>query len=526
MNEDDNRRIIPRELDERPDAADLGGDNDPYDRSVPEQLEGTRGPKPQAIIVAGIIIGSLVLFVLYAALNKFFVHPGTNASATPVTSIAPAVGFGNGGASIAPIIAADDGTPFPSTLASPTSALPRPSVSPTIASTSAAAEVTPYPVQSPAAQTAASSTSGGSGGGGSSATAAAPNSKMSLEQPSLASTGGAGGANGSAGGSQDALAENDMAGGSRDYYHAVYRNGRVAGVVDEGPAGVSTVQRGGVAAPSRPEGVAEENYGFGASSGGGSPAGSSSGADGSPGGTQFVSQADPGSLNSDESGTPSAVSRRNEAQSFIRTQQGNNSVGPVQKLSAYQLNSGTFIKARLITTVDSDLPGTVIGEVIAPVYDSGTHRIVIIPAGTHIQGTYDSAVLSGSQGGLVCPFNLVDFPNGDEVTIGGQIATDARGAAGFNGGDINRYRGELVTQAAALTVLGGAEAAINPQTNYFSPTIQSSTSQAAGQQIAQLGNRIINRNLDKSPTVIYRPPYQFTIVTTRDLNFGKPYIAR
>lgn len=59
------------------------------------------------------------------------------------------------------------------------------------------------------------------------------------------------------------------------------------------------------------------------------------------------------------------------------------------------LMAGTVIAAALVTGVKSDIPGDIIASVTEPVYDSVTHRNVLIPQGARILGRYNSQVAYG-----------------------------------------------------------------------------------------------------------------------------------
>lgn len=65
--------------------------------------------------------------------------------------------------------------------------------------------------------------------------------------------------------------------------------------------------------------------------------------------------------------------------------------GQLQRnVSKYQVGMGTIIPSVLITGVNSDLPGMIIGQVSQNVYDSQTGKYLLIPQGTKLIGQYDS----------------------------------------------------------------------------------------------------------------------------------------
>ncbi|MGH7227281.1 MAG: TrbI/VirB10 family protein, partial [Gemmataceae bacterium] len=69
--------------------------------------------------------------------------------------------------------------------------------------------------------------------------------------------------------------------------------------------------------------------------------------------------------------------------------------------SPYELHAGSVIPATLLTGINADLPGTIVGQVREDVYDSVTGTTLLIPRGTKLVGTYDSRVIQGQSRVLV-----------------------------------------------------------------------------------------------------------------------------
>lgn len=217
---------------------------------------------------------------------------------------------------------------------------------------------------------------------------------------------------------------------------------------------------------------------------------------------------------------PAALGQGNagllEARKFDRAN-NDQKVGYVAPSSVRQLAISTVLNARLMSKIESDLPGPVIAQITEPVYDSNTHTTVVVPAGTRVFGKYDEETVASSTR-LLMSFTHLIFPDGEEFDIGGQPGTDSLGTAGFTG-DVDQHRGALYTSALLLTVLGAAEAAVTPQTNILTngTSITQQAQSSAGAQLDQLGNKILDRAVDRPATIIVRPPYAFQIVVTRDL---------
>ena len=101
------------------------------------------------------------------------------------------------------------------------------------------------------------------------------------------------------------------------------------------------------------------------------------------------------------------------------------------RLSDYQVFAGTVIPGLMITGVDSDLPGTIIGQVAENVYDTATGAYLLIPQGTKIIGRYDSQTTFGQSRVLVV-WNRLIFPNGKSVLLGNMSGADREGYSGFH----------------------------------------------------------------------------------------------
>ncbi|HVA13758.1 MAG TPA: TrbI/VirB10 family protein [Stellaceae bacterium] len=69
--------------------------------------------------------------------------------------------------------------------------------------------------------------------------------------------------------------------------------------------------------------------------------------------------------------------------------------------SPYEILAGTVISSSLITGINSDLPGAVLAQITANIFDTVTGRILLIPQGSKLIGTYDSVVAFGQSRALV-----------------------------------------------------------------------------------------------------------------------------
>ena len=99
--------------------------------------------------------------------------------------------------------------------------------------------------------------------------------------------------------------------------------------------------------------------------------------------------------------------------------------------SPYQIMAGTLIPASLVTGLNSDLPGQVIGQVTENVYDTVTGEYLLIPQGARLLGRYDSVIAYGQSRALVAWTRII-FPNGNSIQLDNLPAVDGQGFAGLN----------------------------------------------------------------------------------------------
>ncbi|TPL79746.1 TrbI/VirB10 family protein [Mesorhizobium sp. B2-3-13] len=180
--------------------------------------------------------------------------------------------------------------------------------------------------------------------------------------------------------------------------------------------------------------------------------------------------------------------------------------------SPYVLQAGAVIPAALITGIRSDLPGQITAQVTESIYDSPTGRALLIPQGTRVIGEYDSGVGFGQRRVLLVWSRLI-FPNGRSIVLERQPGADAQGYAGLEDG-VDYHWGELIKAAALSTILSvGAEAGSSGQESDIVRALRS----GASESVSQVGQQIVQRQLQIAPTLNIRPGFPVRVLVTRDL---------
>lgn len=184
--------------------------------------------------------------------------------------------------------------------------------------------------------------------------------------------------------------------------------------------------------------------------------------------------------------------------------------------SPYQLMAGTLIPGLLLTALNSDLPGQILGQVSQNVYDTVTGNYLLIPQGTKVIGEYDSRVVYGQERVLIVWTRLI-FPNGKSISLEGMPGVDLSGSAGL-ADQVNNHWGKLITGVVFSSLLGASAQIAQGRTyNSFDPNYGELATQGFAQNMNQVGQQITRKNLNIQPTIEVRPGFRFNVFVNRDV---------
>lgn len=192
--------------------------------------------------------------------------------------------------------------------------------------------------------------------------------------------------------------------------------------------------------------------------------------------------------------------------------------------SAYELRAGSVIPALTLTTIRSELPGQVMAQVSADVYDTATGRHRVIPQGTRLIGRYASDVMYGQKTLFVAWQRLIR-PDGAALDLGSMPAAQAAGAAGLSD-EVNNHYFRLFGSALLLSgVTAGIAYSTTPAqgtgpSDGTRMTARESLSEALGQQLGQVTAQLLVKNMNVSPTLEIRPGYRFVVLVTKDIDLA------
>ena len=180
--------------------------------------------------------------------------------------------------------------------------------------------------------------------------------------------------------------------------------------------------------------------------------------------------------------------------------------------SPYEVLAGTVISASLLTGLDSDLPGLVTAQVTEDIRDTVTGKILLIPQGARLVGTYDSVVAFGQSRALLVWQRIV-MPDGSSITIDNLPATDTAGYAGLED-EVDFHTWQLLKGVALSTLLGtGTQVTFGNSQSNLVQAIRQSTQESTN----EAGQRLVEKTMTIQPTIRVRPGWPLRVIVHKDL---------
>lgn len=189
-------------------------------------------------------------------------------------------------------------------------------------------------------------------------------------------------------------------------------------------------------------------------------------------------------------------------------------------LSRYELKAGNIIPGVMITGINSDLPGGIVGQVRENVYDTVSGRYLLIPQGTRIVGMYDSKVSYAQERVLIVWTRLI-FPNGSSIDLEGMNGVDLSGYAGLND-TVNNHYAKLVTGVVLSTILSVGTKVSAGNNDIGQASIGQQAAAGAAMNISSTGEKFTDRYLNVQPTIEIRPGWKFNVFINKDIIL-RPY---
>ena len=179
-----------------------------------------------------------------------------------------------------------------------------------------------------------------------------------------------------------------------------------------------------------------------------------------------------------------------------------------------RIYEGSFLEAALVSQLSGDFPGPVLAVVSVPFYSADRQRI-LIPRGTRVIGTA-AAVGNQDQSRLAVGFHRLILPDGRWITL------DFHGLNQVGEGalkdQVDRHYFSMFAAVGAVGVLSGLTAAGGNPYEGGAAGFRS----GAGQGLGQAATRILDRFLNRLPTITIRAGHRLRVWFTSDVLVPRP----
>jgi type IV secretion system protein VirB10 len=138
-------------------------------------------------------------------------------------------------------------------------------------------------------------------------------------------------------------------------------------------------------------------------------------------------------------------------------------------------------------------------------------------------GKYE-AVSRGGQSRIEVVWYRLIFPDTTNIDLQKMLGADVEGGAGLEGITDNHW-GDILHAALLSSILAVGIAETTPQqvSIITEPTAGQIVAQTVGHNVSDVGNRIVQRELNRPPTIHIKRGYPFNVVVDRDISFDAPY---
>ena len=179
-----------------------------------------------------------------------------------------------------------------------------------------------------------------------------------------------------------------------------------------------------------------------------------------------------------------------------------------------RIHEGSFLEAVLVTQLSGDFPGPVLAVVSVPFYSADRQR-VLVPRGARVVGTA-RAVANQDQSRLAVSFHRLILPDGRSVSL--EFHGLNQLGEGALKDRVDRHYFSMFAAVGAVGVLGGLTAA---RGNPYEGGV-AGFQDGAGQGLGQAATRILDRFLNRLPTITIRAGHRLRVWFTSDVLVPRP----
>ena len=179
-----------------------------------------------------------------------------------------------------------------------------------------------------------------------------------------------------------------------------------------------------------------------------------------------------------------------------------------------RIHEGSFLEAVLVTQLSGDFPGPVLATVSVPFYSADRQRI-LVPRGSRVVGTSQS-VANQDQSRLAVSFHRLLLPDGRWVSL--EFHGLNQLGEGALKDQVNRHYFSMFAAVGAVGIVSGLT--LRGSNPYGGG--QESFQAGAGQGLGQAAMRILDRFLNRLPTITIRAGHRLRIWFTSDVLVPRP----
>ena len=179
-----------------------------------------------------------------------------------------------------------------------------------------------------------------------------------------------------------------------------------------------------------------------------------------------------------------------------------------------RIHEGSFLEAALVTQLSGDFPGPVLAVVSVPFYSADRQR-VLVPRGARVIGTA-AAVANQNQSRLAVSFHRLILPDGRWVSL--EFHGLNQLGEGALKDQVNRHYFSMFAAVGAVGILSGLTAAGG---NPYEGGVAGFRA-GAGQGLGQAATRILDRFLNRLPTITIRAGHRLRVWFTSDVLVPRP----
>ncbi len=176
---------------------------------------------------------------------------------------------------------------------------------------------------------------------------------------------------------------------------------------------------------------------------------------------------------------------------------------------------GTVIPIALVTGINTDLPGVVLGRVSSPIYNSSSGEHLLIPAGTTLMGRYDSHISYGQRRVLIV-WNFMTRRDGVSLDLGGMPGTDLQGYSGVEGDKVNTHLWKKLGALGLSTLLDLGKHELQYQASQWANGSKEVVSDF-GSSVSSGVDQYTSFTMQQQPTITIREGSSLRVIVTAPL---------